>query len=160
MMLVKLALLGALAGASARSVAPLARGRAGFVAPRAGARLAPHRALRPRGAGAVVQMDLIGTIEGVAVGVGGLGLGIGLVAWSESQAVRMEERGSDAMSTETRQKMAGMFMEDVEMDAVGVDDTIAKMEAAMAAAKGKDVEEYKAETAAETREKIGDGWDD
>ena len=37
MMLVKLALLGALAGASARSVAPLARGCAGFVAPRAGA---------------------------------------------------------------------------------------------------------------------------
>ena len=159
-MLVKLAILGALAGASARLVAPLARGRAGFVAPRAGARIAPHRALRPRGAGAVVQMDLIGTIEGVAVGIGGLGIGAGLVAWSEGQAVRAEERGSDAMSAETRQKMAGMFMEDVEMDAVGVDDTIAKMEAAMAAAKGKDVDEYKAETAAETREKISDGWDD
>ena len=95
-------------------------------------------------------------IIGVAVGLGGLGGGIGLVAFAEGQAERFEERGSDAMSDETRSKLASQFMEDVEMQAVGLDDTISKMEAAMAKRQGIDVEELDKEVT--VTEKLDDGW--
>jgi ATP-dependent protease ClpP protease subunit len=95
-------------------------------------------------------------IIGVAVGVLGLGGGIGLVAFAEGQAERFDERGSDAMSDETKTKLASQFMEDVEMQAVGLDDTISKMEAAMAKRQGVDVEELEKDI--EVDEVLDDGW--
>ena len=47
-------------------------------------------------------------------------------------------------------------MEDVEMQAVGLDDTISKMEAAMAKRQGIDVEELDKEVT--VTEKLDDGW--
>ena len=95
-------------------------------------------------------------IIGVGVGVLGLAGGVGLVAFAEGQAERFEERGSDAMSEETKSKLAAQFMEDVEMQAVGLDDTISKMEAAMAKRQGIDVEELEKDIT--VTEKLDDGW--
>ena len=95
-------------------------------------------------------------IIGVAVGVLGLGGGIGVMAFAEGQVERFEERGSDAMSDETKTKLASQFMEDVEMQAVGLDDTISKMEAAMAKRQGVDVEEL--EKNIDVDEVLDDGW--
>lgn len=57
--------------------------------------------------------------------------------------------------------MAGMFMEDEEL-AGDYTDTISKMEAALAKAEGRDVEEDldEATKAKLDAEKLDDGWDD
>ena len=71
---------------------------------------------RARGSTAVSMVDL-NVVIGVGVGLAGLGGGVGLVWWTERAGTIAEERGSDAMSEETKNRMAGMFMEDVEMSA-------------------------------------------
>ena len=95
-------------------------------------------------------------IIGVGIGVLGLAGGVGLVAFADGQVERFEERGSAAMSEETKSKLAAQFMEDVEMQAVGLDDTISKMEAAMARRQGIDVEELEKDIT--ITEKLDDGW--
>ena len=59
----------------------------------------------------------LNVVIGVGVGLAGIGGGVGLVWWTEQAGSIAEERGSDAMSEETKNRMAGMFMEDVEMSA-------------------------------------------
>ena len=77
----------------------------------------------------------------------------------ERTGERTNERGG--MSEETRARMAGMFMEDEEL-AGDYTDTISKMEAALAKAEGRDVEEDldEATKAKLDAEKLDDGWDD
>ena len=71
---------------------------------------------RARTSTAVNMVDL-NTVIGVGVGVAGLAGGVGIVWWTEQAGKIAEERGGSAMSEETKQKMAGMFMEDVEVQA-------------------------------------------
>jgi len=96
-------------------------------------------------------------IQGGAAAVGGLAVG-GLMAWfSEQQVEQGEKRGSDAVSEATRAKMSAMFMEDEVLPDGSLDDTVARMEAAMAKAKGEEVvqEEKKEEKPTSS---IDDGW--
>ena len=88
-------------------------------------------------------------IIGVGIGVLGLAGGVGLVAFADGQVERIAERGSAAMREETKSKL-------VEMQAVGLDDTISKMEAAMAKRQGIDVEELEKDIT--ITEKLDDGW--
>lgn len=101
---------------------------------------------------------------GVAVGVSGFVSGIGLAYWAEQQIKRAEVRGSDVVSDSSRAKMSAMFMED-EVDNTGLDETVRKMEAALAARRkemGLEEEEATDEAAkekpAEDQKKNDDGW--
>jgi hypothetical protein len=102
-------------------------------------------------------------IQGGAAAVGGLAVG-GLMAWfSEQQVEQGEKRGSEAVSEATRAKMSSMFMEDEVLPDGSLDDTVRRMEAAMAAANaGKGEEEVPVEKKEEVEEKktssIDDGW--
>ena len=95
-------------------------------------------------------------IGGVAVGLGGLLSGVGLMAFQENQVTRSEERGSDVISSETKTKLSAQFMEDVEMNALGLDDTVTRMEKALAKRKGASVDEVIGEV--EKMEVLDDGW--
>lgn len=74
---------------------------------------------RPRSGSRAVAVQMFDTsyILGGIAALGGLGVGIGLVYVTEAAGDRAEERGSNVMSEETKQKMAGMFMEDAEVSA-------------------------------------------
>lgn len=87
---------------------------------------------------------------GAGAMVGGLGLGAGFIAFVEGQGQRSNERGG--MSDETKSRMAGKFMEDEELVS-NYDDTITKMEEALAKAEGREVIEGDGLTA-EEREKL------
>jgi hypothetical protein len=98
-----------------------------------------------------------GPAEAVRAGAGVVVAEAALCVWfADGQVERFEERGSAAMSEETKSKLAAQFMEDVEMQAVGLDDTISKMEAAMAKRQGIDVEELEKDIT--ITEKLDDGW--
>jgi hypothetical protein len=95
-------------------------------------------------------------IGGVAVGLGGLLSGVGLMAFQENQVTRSEERGSDVISSETKTKLSAQITEDVEMNALGLDDTVTRMEKALAKRKGASVDEVIGEV--EKKEVLDDGW--
>ena len=90
-----------------------------------------------------------------AAAVGGLGFGIFAVWFSEQQIERAEERGSDAVSDYTKAQFSAMFMEDETVPDSNLDDTVRKMEAAMAAAKG---EEYVPDDTPQEAPVKDDGW--
>lgn len=102
----------------------------------------------------MVQVDTQ-VILGVGVGVAGVAAGVGLMAFQDNQVARAEARGSDVVSDVTKTKLSAQFMEDVEMGSVGLDDTVSKMERAIAKRKGLKVEELEAPVA---RDVIDDGW--
>jgi hypothetical protein len=133
----------------------------------------------PRAAKQVVVAVDQNVIMGVGVGLAGLLGGVGIMALTEKQAIRTQEEGvmSDDVSppvftdsaklcfshcvpsslTQTKTKMQAKFMEDVEMNTVGLDDTLAKMERAMAQRKGVSVEELDVSTGT-GKEVLDDGW--
>ena len=84
-------------------------------------------------------------IQGGAAAVGGLAVGLGMAWFSEQQVEQGEQRGSDAVSEATRAKMSAMFMEDEVLPDTTLDDTVLRMEAALAAAKGEAAAEEKVE---------------
>ena len=88
--------------------------------------------------------------------VGFTALGAGVIGFVEQRTL-----SGDSLSDETKTKMAAMFMEDEEL-AGDYTDTISKMEAALAKAEGRDVEEDldEATKAKLDAEKLDDGWDD
>ena len=107
----------------------------------------------------VVMDDLMNQVIGGVLLFGGAAAGAAGIYFIEQQGERTNERGG--LSEETRSKMAGMFMEDEEM-ASDYSSTIAKMEAALAKAEGRELseelsEEEKKKIDAET---LSDGWDD
>merc|ERR1719247_3960486 len=75
---------------------------------------------------------------------GGTALGVAGLAFVEAQG----EKSQANMSEETKSRMAGKFMEDEEF-VNNYDDTIAKMEAALAAAEGREVVKDDADTLTE-----------
>eukprot|EP00633_Aureoumbra_lagunensis_P002185 CAMPEP_0197286912 /NCGR_PEP_ID=MMETSP0890-20130614/2739_1 /TAXON_ID=44058 ORGANISM="Aureoumbra lagunensis, Strain CCMP1510" /NCGR_SAMPLE_ID=MMETSP0890 /ASSEMBLY_ACC=CAM_ASM_000533 /LENGTH=107 /DNA_ID=CAMNT_0042755879 /DNA_START=159 /DNA_END=482 /DNA_ORIENTATION=- len=99
-------------------------------------------------------------VTGVAVGVAGFGSGIALAYFAENQIVRAEQRGSDVLSDSTKAKMSAMFMEDEVMPETGLDETVRRMEEALAKAKGEDATEEKKEEESERPAKVpkDDGW--
>ena len=102
----------------------------------------------------VVNVDA-NVIAGVGVGLVGLAAGVGIMAFQDNQVARAEERGSDVVSEATKTRLSAQFMEDVEMNALGLDDTVAKMERALAKRKG-DVNKVIGEV--EKKEVLDDGW--
>ena len=94
-------------------------------------------------------------IIGAAVAAAGLGAGAGFVWFTEAATMRAEERGSTAVSDETKSKLASKFMEDIEM-AQDLDDVVTKMEKAMAKAQGIDVDDLESKKV--EREVLDDGW--
>ena len=72
------------------------------------------------------------------------------------QVEQGEQRGSDAVSEATRAKMSAMFMEDEVLPDTTLDDTVSRMEAALAAAKGEAAVEEKVEE--KPASSIDDGW--
>mmetsp|Transcript_12845 Transcript_12845/g.38247 ORF Transcript_12845/g.38247 Transcript_12845/m.38247 type:complete len:142 (-) Transcript_12845:48-473(-) len=100
-------------------------------------------------------------LQGGAAAVGGLVFGVGAIWFSEQQIERGEARGSDVVSATSRAKMSAMFMEDEAMPDDQLDDTVARMEAAMARAKGEvleEVEEAEVKTDRGGRVINDDGW--
>lgn len=101
-------------------------------------------------------------LQGGAAALAGLAVGVGGVMFSEKQIERGEERDSDVVSQETRAKMSAMFMEDEVMPDSSLDDTVRRMEAALAASKGEDAEAAAAPPAEEAAPKrvsdIDAGW--
>ena len=87
--------------------------------------------------------------------VGGTALGVGGIAFIENRG----EKSKDSMSDETKARMAGMFMED-EVLATDLDDTITKMEAALAQAEGRDVVDGDGLSEKEKQELTEPGWGD
>ena len=81
-------------------------------------------------------------------------LGAGAIYFVEQQGVK----SADNMSEETKSRMAGMFMED-EVLVTDLDDTITKMEAALAAAEGRDVTQGDG-LSEEEKDELRDEWDD
>ena len=119
--------------------AAVLQGGASSASPRMTARVSPRRVAPFAGAAAV----------------GGLGFGIFAVWFSEQQIERAEERGSDAVSDYTKAQFSAMFMEDETVPDSNLDDTVRKMEAAMAAAKG---EEYVPDDTPQEAPVKDDGW--
>lgn len=95
------------------------------------------------------------TIQGGAAAFGGLAVGVFSVWFSEQQITRGEERGSDAVSDFTKAKMSAMFMEDEVVPDASLDDTVRRMEAAIAAAKGEEVPVEEEPREVEVKD---DGW--
>ena len=96
------------------------------------------------------------TVMGVGMLFGGMALGAGAISFVERQGERTNERG--VVSDETRSRMAAMFMEDEEL-ATDLDDTIDKMEAALAEAEGR--EAIKGDgLSEEEKESLRDDWGD
>ena len=121
----------------------------------------PRRIRSPRMSARCAPPVMIDTnmILGGVLLVGGTAAGAAGLYFVEQQGERTNERGG--MSEETRARMAGKFMEDEE-GVVSYTDTISKMEAALAKAEGRDVEEDldEATKAKLDAEKLDDGWDD
>lgn len=115
-------------------------------------RALPSAARRAR---VVVGVDA-NVIAGVGVGLAGLLSGVGLMAFQDNQVARAEERGSDVVSDATKTKLSAQFMEDVEMNALGLDDTVSKMERALAKRKGMSVDAAIGEI--DKKEVLDDGW--
>ena len=103
-----------------------------------------------------LQMLDAAVIQGGAAAVGGLAVGLGMAWFSEQQVEQGEQRGSDAVSEATRAKMSAMFMEDEVLPDTTLDDTVLRMEAALAAAKGEAAAEEKVEK--KPSSSIDDGW--
>ena len=111
---------------------------------------------RPAAASSQLQMLDAAVIQGGAAAVGGLAVGLGMAWFSEQQVEQGEQRGSDAVSEATRAKMSAMFMEDEVLPDTTLDDTVSRMEAALAAAKGEAAVEEKVEE--KPASSIDDGW--
>ena len=143
-------------------LAALAATASAFVAPSVQApRLAPAKALVEEGAFVPDMerrniMNLILVFGGALPAVGGLAVGLGMAWFSEQQVEQGEQRGSDAVSEATRAKMSAMFMEDEVLPDTTLDDTVSRMEAALAAAKGEAAVEEKVEE--KPASSIDDGW--
>eukprot|EP00614_Pseudopedinella_elastica_P010860 CAMPEP_0172588560 /NCGR_PEP_ID=MMETSP1068-20121228/7450_1 /TAXON_ID=35684 /ORGANISM="Pseudopedinella elastica, Strain CCMP716" /LENGTH=141 /DNA_ID=CAMNT_0013383927 /DNA_START=22 /DNA_END=447 /DNA_ORIENTATION=- len=106
-----------------------------------------------------VVLGVDGNTAGIiGVAVAGLGAGIGIMAFAESRIERSEELGSDVMSEDTKKKLSAQFMEDVEMQSVGIDDVVTKMEKAMAKRKGVEVEELDKDLGEKKVVVKDDGW--
>ena len=112
---------------------------------------------RPAAASTQLQMLDAAVIQGGAAAVGGLAVGLGMAWFSEQQVEQGEQRGSDAVSEATRAKMSAMFMEDEVLPDTTLDDTVLRMEAALAAAKGEAAAEEKVEEEKRSSS-IDDGW--
>mmetsp|Transcript_74994 Transcript_74994/g.150769 ORF Transcript_74994/g.150769 Transcript_74994/m.150769 type:complete len:140 (-) Transcript_74994:318-737(-) len=108
----------------------------------------------PRAAQRTVVAVDTNVIIGCAVGLAGIAGGVGVMSFAEKQAIRTSESG--ALSDETKTKMSAKFMEDVEMNAIGLDDTLGRMEQAMAKRKGVSVGELNIEDT--KKEVLDDGW--
>lgn len=102
----------------------------------------------------MIEANVVAGIGLLVVGTAG---GVGLIATIEKQGFKSNERGG--MSDETRTRLAAKYMEDEEL-VTGLDDTIAKMEAAMAAVEGREVIEGDGLTEAEKEELKEAGWGD
>ena len=135
------------------SIAVLA-GTAGAFSTSRNALVAPRR---PAAASSQLQMLDAAVIQGGAAAVGGLAVGLGMAWFSEQQVEQGEQRGSDAVSEATRAKMSAMFMEDEVLPDTTLDDTVLRMEAALAAAKGEAAAEEKVEEEKRSSS-IDDGW--
>ena len=99
-------------------------------------------------------------IQGGAVALLGLGAGIGVVAFTEAQGERAKERGG-GLSDSTSTKLAGMFMEDVEVSSVEDVGSLAdQLEAALKASGGTSGEELEMtdEEKKKLEEEADDGW--
>ena len=119
------------------------------------ARRPSPRRRRVRGAGPkMIDSDII---LGAGLLFGGTAMGAGVIAFVENQGQRTNDRGG--MSDETKTRMAAMFMEDEELYTTDLDDTITKMEAALAQAEGREVVEGDGLTEKE-KEALTDSWDD
>ncbi|CAM9367307.1 unnamed protein product [Heterosigma akashiwo] len=106
-----------------------------------------------------MEMDT-NTLIGVAAGLGGLVGGIALVAFTEQQGVRSEERG--AISESLRSDLSGKLLEDFEVQGTEVDDVVTRMQKALAEVKGVDESKVVAELTEEEKKKkaeeADDGW--
>lgn len=106
-----------------------------------------------------MEMDT-NTLIGVAAGLGGLVGGIALVAFTEQQGVRSEERG--AISENLRSDLSGKLLEDFEVQGTEVDDVVTRMQKALAEVKGVDESKVVAELTEEEKKKkaeeADDGW--
>mmetsp|Transcript_23345 Transcript_23345/g.30485 ORF Transcript_23345/g.30485 Transcript_23345/m.30485 type:complete len:157 (+) Transcript_23345:85-555(+) len=100
------------------------------------------------------------TVLAVAAGAAGLLGGLGLVAFTENQGIRSEERG--AISENLRTDLSGKLLEDVEVQRNDVDDLVSRMSSALAEAKGVDEKDVVAEMTEEEKKKKkeeqDDGW--
>eukprot|EP00635_Sarcinochrysidales_sp_CCMP3193_P002253 CAMPEP_0118920210 /NCGR_PEP_ID=MMETSP1166-20130328/18952_1 /TAXON_ID=1104430 /ORGANISM="Chrysoreinhardia sp, Strain CCMP3193" /LENGTH=102 /DNA_ID=CAMNT_0006860747 /DNA_START=168 /DNA_END=476 /DNA_ORIENTATION=- len=96
-------------------------------------------------------------IQGAVVSVAGFVTGIGIAIFAEKQINRAEARGSAAVGDGTRAKMASMFIEDTEMP-TDLDETIRKMEVALAKARGEEAPDEDAKKEALEKSKPDDGW--
>ena len=135
------------------SIAALSLRAAGAFSTSRNALVAPRR---PAAASSQLQMLDAAVIQGGAAAVGGLAVGLGMAWFSEQQVEQGEQRGSDAVSEATRAKMSAMFMEDEVLPDTTLDDTVLRMEAALAAAKGEAAVEEKVEE--KPASSIDDGW--
>ncbi|KAJ8600675.1 hypothetical protein CTAYLR_007446 [Chrysophaeum taylorii] len=122
-------------------------------APQARLYSSPRRAFRVQSLQMIDQNVLVGG----AVALSGFATGIAMAYFAEQQIVRAESRGSEVISDTTRAKMSAMFMEDEVMPEAGLDDTVRRMEEAMAKAKGEDTSarEEKEPVAVQPKD---DGW--
>lgn len=136
-----------------RVIAVLA-GTAGAFSTSRNALVAPRRPAAS--SSSQLQMLDAAVIQGGAAAVGGLAVGLGMAWFSEQQVEQGEQRGSDAVSEATRAKMSAMFMEDEVLPDTTLDDTVLRMEAALAAAKGEAAAEEKVEE--KPSSSIDDGW--
>ena len=101
---------------------------------------------------AMIDSDIL--IGGVGL-LGSMAVGAGFIAFIENQGLK----SADNMSDETKSRMAAKFMEDEELSQ-SYDDTIAKMEAALAAAEGREVDTGDGLTEEEKNAIDTRGWGD
>ena len=128
------------AGANAFSVAPL-----------------QHRGVALRTITAPIMLDgFVEALPGIGLLAGFTAVGAGAIYFVEKAGEATIERG-DTMSEESMSRMAGKFMED-EVLVTNLDDTITKMEAALAEAEGREVDTSDGLTEVE-REELRDDWD-
>ena len=100
----------------------------------------------------MIDSDIL--IGGVGL-LGSMAVGAGFIAFIENQGLK----SADNMSDETKSRMAAKFMEDEELSQ-SYDDTIAKMEAALAAAEGREVDTGDGLTEEEKNAIDTRGWGD
>ena len=112
----------------------------------------PRSMTRHRAAVPVMIEDSV--LPAIGLLSGFTALGAGAIYFVEQQGVK----SADNMSEETKSRMAGMFMED-EVLVTDLDDTITKMEAALAAAEGRDVTQGDG-LSEEEKDELRDEWDD
>lgn len=118
------------------------------------------KSVRPTSSSTSLRMVDNVVLQGAGIAVAGLAAGIGLVAFTEQQGERAKRRGG-GLSEDMSTRMAGQFMEDVEVSSVSdIDSLTSQLEKALKETGGAKDEEFTTSEEDKKRmiEEADDGW--